>query len=155
MSDFIEKQIELKAPQSRVWQALTDYRQFGAWFRVELEGPFIEGKTTRGRNSSCGNEKMIMEFSVRKIEAESFFSYTWHPYAVRTDVDYSKEPSTLVEFRLAPKAGGTLLSVRESGFDAIPAHRRDEAFRMHESGLAAQLGNIEIYVTSHSEALRA
>ena len=31
-NDRIEKQIELKAPVSRVWRALTDYREFGEWF---------------------------------------------------------------------------------------------------------------------------
>jgi uncharacterized protein YndB with AHSA1/START domain len=39
MSNSIEKQIELKAPLSRVWRALTDYREFGEWFRVKLDGP--------------------------------------------------------------------------------------------------------------------
>jgi uncharacterized protein YndB with AHSA1/START domain len=152
MSDFIEKQIELNAPVSRVWQALTDYRQFGTWFRVDLDGPFVAGKVTRGRNTTCGYENFLMEFTVRKIEPQTFFAYTWHPYAIQPDVDYSGETPTLVEFRLAPHAGGTLLSVRESGFDAIPEHRRAEAFRMHESGWAAQLANIEKHVTGHSEA---
>jgi uncharacterized protein YndB with AHSA1/START domain len=156
MSDFIKKQIELKAPVSRVWHALTDYRQFGAWFRVNLEGPFTEGRVTRGRNTYPGVENFLMEFFVEKIEPQSFFAYKWHPYAIQPEVDYSQETPTLVEFRLEPIAGGTLLSVRESGFDAIPAARRDEAFRKHESGWSWQLGNIETYVTSNSETtLRA
>ncbi len=39
----VEKQIELKAPVARVWRALTDYREFGEWFRVKLDGPFVPG----------------------------------------------------------------------------------------------------------------
>ena len=152
MADFIEKQIELKAPVSRVWRALTDYREFGAWFRVDLEGPFVAGQITHGRNTYSGYENLVMEFAVQRIEPESYFAYTWHPFPVEAGIDYSRETPTLVEFRLAPKAGGTLLSVRESGFDAIPDYRRAEAFRMHESGWAGQLANIEKHVTGHSEA---
>ena len=39
MDNRIEKRVELKAPVSRVWRALTDYREFGEWFRVRLESP--------------------------------------------------------------------------------------------------------------------
>jgi uncharacterized protein YndB with AHSA1/START domain len=39
MNDLIEKQIELKAPVSRVWRALTDHHEFGEWFRVKIDGP--------------------------------------------------------------------------------------------------------------------
>ena len=49
MSNVIEKQIELKAPVSRVWRALTDHNEFGEWFRVKLENPFVPGQVSRGR----------------------------------------------------------------------------------------------------------
>ena len=39
MNDRIEKRIELKAPLSRVWRALTDYREFGQWFGAKLDAP--------------------------------------------------------------------------------------------------------------------
>ena len=48
MTDRIEKTIELKAPVSRVWKALTDHHEFGKWFKVRLEGPFVPGKVSRG-----------------------------------------------------------------------------------------------------------
>ncbi|MBV9509159.1 MAG: vanillate O-demethylase oxidoreductase VanB, partial [Caulobacteraceae bacterium] len=37
MTDRIEKTIELRAPLERVWRAIIDHEQFGAWFRVALE----------------------------------------------------------------------------------------------------------------------
>ena len=147
MNDRIEKQIELKAPVSRVWRALTDYQQFGEWFQVKIEAPFAPGETARGKLTFPGYEGKAFEFVVQKIEPESYFSYTWHPYAVDPNVDYSKEEPTLVEFRLAPTAGGTLLTVTESGFDKVPAHRRDEAMRMNDGGWAQQVQNIGRYVT--------
>jgi len=143
----IEKSITLNAPVARVWKALTDHREFGQWFRVNLEGPFVPGKITRGRITYPGYEHIVMEVVVQKIEPESLFSFHWHPYAVDPKVDYSKETPTLVEFKLQKAGAGTLLRVIESGFDAIPAIRRDEAFRMNDGGWTEQLKNIEKHVT--------
>jgi uncharacterized protein YndB with AHSA1/START domain len=145
-NDRIEKQIELKAPVSRVWRALTDYREFGEWFQVKLEGPFVAGKVSRGQLTFPGYEHLQMEVVVQRIEPERFFSYTWHPYAIDPKVDYSKETPTLVEFTLEKSAKGTLLMVTESGFDKIPSARRLEAFRMNDNGWGQQLTNIESYV---------
>ena len=142
MSDRIEKTIELKAPISRVWRALTDYQEFGQWFRCRLEGPFVPGHVARGRITYPGYEHLRWEVVVQKMEPERLFSFTWHPYAVDPDEDYSKEPSTLVEFTLEKTATGTLLRIVESGFDQLPGKRRDEAFRMNERGWSAQIENI-------------
>jgi uncharacterized protein YndB with AHSA1/START domain len=145
-NDRIEKQIELAAPVSRVWRALTDYREFGEWFRVKLEGPFVVGQVSGGYITWPGYEHLRMEVVVQKIEPEGYFSYTWHPYAIDPKVDYSKETPTLVEFTLEKTRKGTLLKVIESGFDKIPAERRQEAFRMNDNGWAQQLKNIESHV---------
>ena len=145
-TDRIVKRIELKAPVTRVWRALTDHKEFGQWFRVKLESPFVPGKTTRGNILYPGYEHLVMEVVVQKMEKERLFSYTWHPYAVDPKADYSKEKPTLVEFRLEKAGGGTLLTVTESGFDSVPAARRDEAFRMNSGGWAEQIKNIEAHV---------
>lgn len=145
-TDRIEKQIELKAPPARVWRALTDHREFGQWFRVDLTGPFEPGKTTRGQITHHGYEHLQFEVIVQEMRPEVLFSFLWHPYAVDPAVDYSTEPHTRVEFRLEKAGGGTLLTVTESGFDKIPSGRRHEAFRMNEGGWAAQMKNIEAHV---------
>jgi len=152
MSDRIEKRIEIDAPVSRVWRAITDHVEFGEWFRVKLEGPFVAGRVSRGRITYPGYEHVRWEAVVQRIEPERLFSFTWHPYAIDPKVDYSSEPPTLVEFRLEPTAGGkgTLLVVTESGFDKIPAGRRNEAFRMNEGGWGQQVKNVEEYVTKTS-----
>ena len=142
-TDRIEKQILLHAPQPRVWRALTDAEEFGAWFRVKLEGPFVPGGLTKGKLTYPGYEHLTMEVEVERMEAEALFSFRWHPYAIDPKVDYSGEPSTLVEFRLEAAEGGTLLKVVESGFDQLPANRREEAFRMNDRGWAQQLGNLQ------------
>lgn len=150
MSNSIEKQIELKAPPSRVWRALTDYREFGEWFRVKLDGPFVTGEVSRGHITYPGYEHVRWEARVVRMEPETLFSFTWHPYAVDPATDYSEETPTLVEFRLQEIPGGTLLRVIESGFDKIPAGRRMEAFRMNDGGWEEQIKNIENHVGANA-----
>ena len=149
MDQRIEKRIELKAPVSRVWRVLTDYDEFGQWFGVKLTSVFVPGRISRGHITYPGYEHVIMEVVVQKMEPDRLFSFTWHPYAIDPKIDYSKEPQTLVEFRLEKTAaGGTLLSVTETGFENLPAHRRPDAFRMNDSGWAEQMKNIERHVAS-------
>ncbi len=146
-SDRIEKKILLRAPRARVWRALTDTTEFGAWFHVRLEGPFTIGESVKGKLTYPGYEHMTMEVTVERMDAEQLFSYRWHPYAVDPKVDYSSEPTTLVEFHLEETADGTLLTVVESDFDRIPAHRRAEAYRMNSQGWSIQLENILRHVS--------
>ena len=150
MNDRIEKRIELKAPVARVWRALTDHREFGEWFRVKLDGPFVPGQVSRGQMTYPGYEHLKWEATVEKMEPEKLFSFTWHPYAVDSKADYSNEPPTLVEFTLQKTANGTLLTVTESGFDKIPSGRRLEAFRMNDGGWSEQMKNVEKHVTQGS-----
>jgi uncharacterized protein YndB with AHSA1/START domain len=89
---------------------------------------------------------VVWHATVQKIEPKHYFSFTWHPYAVDPAVDYSRETPTLVEFRLEKMGEGTRLTVTESGFDKVPAHRRAEAFRMNDGGWAEQIKNILSYV---------
>lgn len=150
MDNRIEKRIELKASVSRVWHALTDYRAFGEWFQVKLDGPFVAGQISRGHITYPGYEHLKWEAIVQSIEPEHLFSFTWHPYAVDANVDYSKETPTLVEFRLEKTAGGTLLLITESGFDKIPSDRRLEAFRRNDGGWTEQVKNIEAYLAQRA-----
>src|SRR5580704_2124856 len=119
MDNRIEKRIELKAPVSRVWRALTDYREFGEWFRVKVDEPFVAGQVSRGHITYPGYEHVKWEAMVQNMEPESLFSFTWHPYAVDPNFDYSQESPTLVEFKLEKIPGGTLLLLTESGFDEV------------------------------------
>jgi uncharacterized protein YndB with AHSA1/START domain len=151
MTERIEKQIEIKAPVRRVWRAITDYREFGDWFRVKLEGPFVVGQLSRGQITYPGYEHLRWEAMVEKMEPERLFSFTW-PHARSLDsenysADYSKSPKTLVEFRLEETANGTLLTLTESGFGQIPPDWRSEAFRRNDGGWTEQMKNIESYAT--------
>ena len=84
--------------------------------------------------------------TVERIEPERYFSFRWIPYGIDAEADPDNEPTTLVEFRLEAAGDGTLLTIVESGFDRVPVHRRERAFRMNERGWSAQSENLRKYV---------
>ncbi|WP_102960959.1 SRPBCC family protein [Mangrovicella endophytica] len=145
MSDSIEKMVDLRAPVERVWRAITDHVEFGTWFRVKLDGPFVLGERTTGRITYPGYEGIAWAATVEAMEPMRLFAFRWaHPE--RFDAPRDDDPTTLVEFRLSEVAGGTRLVIVESGFDAIPPERRREAMRNNEGGWREQLGNIRVHV---------
>ena len=151
-SDRIEKQLVLHAPRSRVWRAISNAEEFGTWFRLKLEGAFVAGSTVRGKLTYPGYEHLTVEMDIVQIDPERYFAYRWHPYAIDPTIDYTSEPTTLVEFLLKETEGGTHLTIVESGFDRIPVLRRAEAFRMNDQGWAEQTRNLEHHVTAMATA---
>jgi uncharacterized protein YndB with AHSA1/START domain len=166
-TDKIEKKLLLRAPIARVWRAIADSQEFGRWFGFTLEGDFEPGKRMKGAFNGSLDEAAVMEHqrsvgvepskvklpgpdavfcTIERIEPERYFSFRWIPYGIDAEADPEHEPTTLVEFRLEATAEGTQLTVTESGFDRVPAHRRARAFRMNEGGWAAQTENIKRYV---------
>ncbi len=147
-TDRIEKTLILHAPQSRVWQALVNADQFGAWFGMALQGQFVPNAQIRGNLTNPEYTHLTIDMRVEEIVPEHFFSYRWHPFAIEPEVDYGNEPMTLVAFHLTPVGNDTQLTITESGFDQIPAERRATAFRMNNNGWSEQLTNLERYVTT-------
>lgn len=156
-SDRIEKTVLLRAPRDRVWRALSDSKQFGSWFGVAFDGPFVAGERVTGRivptkvdpevaKAQEPYSGMAFELTVDRIEPMRLFSFRWHPFAIEAGVDYSREPTTLVVFELAEVPGGTKLDLTESGFEGIPLERRANAFTSNEQGWAAQMTLIEKYL---------
>jgi uncharacterized protein YndB with AHSA1/START domain len=149
IADRIEKQIEIAAPVSRVWRALTNHNEFGDWFRVKLDTPFQVGAESHGQITSPGYEHVTFRAVVQQIDPEQYFAFTWHPYSVDPNTDYSEETPTLIEFHLEKTPTGTLLKVSESGFSDIPDARRKEAFLRNSEGWTQQVKNIEEYVVQN------
>jgi uncharacterized protein YndB with AHSA1/START domain len=155
--DRIEKKITLRAPVSRVWRAISDAREFGTWFGVEFEGPFVAGARLTGRITPTKVDPEVaklqephtgkaFEVAVDRIEPERHFSFRWLPFEVEPGVDSWRELATLVVFELAEVRGGTLLTISESGFDRIPLERRAQAFTQNEGGWEHQLRLVEKYL---------
>ena len=145
MTDRIEKSTTLKAPIAEVWDAITDHEKFGTWFKVRLYQPFVEGEVTKGHITYPGYEHFEWESITRAIRPQTYFAFTWY----HDDIDLPAGEgrlSTLVEFRLEPADGGTHLTIIESGFDAFPAGKGDEAWRRNEGGWTEQISNIQAFV---------
>lgn len=166
-TDSIEKRVILRAPVSRVWRAIANAEEFGRWFGFRLDGEFAPGRRMRGTFDGQFDEAAIIAHqkslgitpsklrqpesnaafcTIERMEPERYLSFRWIPYGIDAEADPDNEPTTLVEFRLEPVAEGTQLTIVESGFDRVPAHRRERAFRMNEGGWAAQAENLQKYV---------
>jgi uncharacterized protein YndB with AHSA1/START domain len=147
-TDRIQKKVLLRAPQGKVWHAVSDAQEFGTWFRLRLDGDFVPGKTVYGVLTDMPQYAHLrFEMRVDAVEPQRLFSFRWHPAAIDKDVDYSKEPMTLVTFELAPaEEGTTWLTITESGFESIPPHRRLSAFLMNDEGWTIQSERITTYV---------
>jgi len=156
-TDKIEKKVVLRAPRERVWNAISDAKQFGTWFGVEFEGPFVAGQRITGRMTPTKVDPavarmqepyagMAFDYTVDRIEPMRLFSFRWHPFAIDPNVDYSHEPTTLVVFELEEVAGGTQLTITETGFDKIPLERRAKAFAANDGGWTKQAELIKKYV---------
>ena len=148
MVEHIRKTVDLKAPIERVWRALSDPAQFGAWFRVKIDTPFVAGEYARGHMTYPGYEHIAWEVRIVAMEQPTLFSFTWHPYAIDPNIDYSGETPTLVEFHLKSIDGGTHLTITETGFENVPPHRMPDALRMNDNGWATQAQNIKAHVES-------
>ena len=154
--DRIVKRVVLRAPRERVWQAISDSRAFGTWFGVAFEGPFVAGSVVKGKivptkvdaevaRSQEPYTGMACNLTVERVEPERLFSFRWHPGA-DPNIDEATAPTTLVEFELEPVAGGTQLTITESGFERIPLERRAKAFADNEGGWEAQTTLIAKYL---------
>lgn len=148
-SDRVERSVQIDAPRSRVWRALSNAEEFGGWFGVNLKGQaFAPGRRVQGPITIPGYEHVTFDVIIERVEPEQLLSYRWHPYAIDPAVDYSKEERTLVAFTLKDAGQGTLLTVVESGFDKVPPDRRMEALRMNTGGWEGQLRNVQRHVAA-------
>jgi uncharacterized protein YndB with AHSA1/START domain len=156
-TDRIEKEVVLKAPLERVWRAISDAEEFGQWFGVRLDGPFVPGASVTGVITPTTVDDDVAKaqepyagqadtWQVVAVEPKRRLAFRWHPYAVESGADYSREPTTLVEFTLDEVADGVKLRIVESGFDAIPAERRVSAFEANSEGWAAQTELVRKYL---------
>jgi uncharacterized protein YndB with AHSA1/START domain len=142
----IERRVLIRAPRAKVWRALTEKGEFARWFGVEMTGTFqpgarVEMKSTH--ETECKGD--VTWVDVQEMTPERVFSWRWHPGVTDPNLDYSREPTTLVEFRLEDAEGGTLVTVTETGFDRISLARRAGVFAQNEAGWTHQMNSLESY----------
>ena len=164
-TDRIEKRVVLRVPLERVWRAISDAEEFGRWFGVRFDGPFVAGKSVTATITPTLVDDEVAKlqephtgttstWQIVAVEPQRRFAYRWHPFAVDAGVGYGREPTTLVEFTLSETADGVLLTIVESGFDAIPAPRRAASFEANSQGWAKQVELVEKYLARAANASR-
>ena len=142
----IEKVVDLAAPVARVWQAITDHTEFGAWFRVRLDNPFKVGESTTGQVTYPGYEHMKWVSFTERMDHERLFAFSWHPSDMDPETNYDKDAKVMVEFHLEPTETGTRLTIIESGFQQFPELKRLEVLRSNTEGWDIQAKNIARHV---------
>ena len=155
MNDRIEKTATLKAPISKVWNAISDSAAFGKWFGMTIDGPFVEGQTVMGAIAKTQVDDEIAKYQepyvgmpcelrIERVVPLKLLAFRWHPGA---DPEIGPDaPMTLVTFELEEVPEGTRLTVTESGFDALPLERRAKVFAENEGGWQAQLSLVAKYL---------
>ena len=158
-SDRIEKDAVLDAPLERVWQAVSDAGKFGEWFGVAFDSAFDAGREVTGRITPTRVDREVAKlqephagkpfrFRIESIDPPRRIAFAWHPFAIDPKADYSSEPMTHIVFALEEEAQGTRVTITETGFDAIPASRREQAYAANEDGWTHQLKLLEKFVVT-------
>jgi uncharacterized protein YndB with AHSA1/START domain len=157
-NDQIEREVVLRAPLERVWRAISDADEFGLWFGVRFDEPFVAGTSVTGVITPTTVDEDVARaqaphagksdtWQIVSVEPQRRLAFRWHPYAVESGTEYSQDPTTLVEFTLTETNDGVLLRIVESGFDNIPTERRASALEQNAEGWAAQTELVRKYLT--------
>jgi uncharacterized protein YndB with AHSA1/START domain len=146
----IDRTIDIKASPHRVWRALTDVSELASWFQVTIEGDIAQGSEVW--MTSVHPQHAGMRWPVRIVELTPprRMVWQWHPGEIDPARDYAHDPQTTVTFTLEPSAGGTRLSVAETGFDALSLERRAKAYADNTQGWTEVL----VWLQKHVEAAR-
>ena len=135
----IERKRLIRAPLARVWNAIADAKQLGEWFRLKVNGEFRPGVRVDVVSTYPGHEGTEFFLDIVEVKPQTIFSFRWQ--------HDSDEPMTLVTFQLEPAEEGTMLTITESGFDAISLAKRKTFHERNSEGWSLQIDNIERYVT--------
>src|SRR3954452_9623196 len=140
--DRIERTLELSHSPEKVWQALTTAEGLGTWFGNSAEVDLrIGGIATLSWTS--GDTATL---TIERLEEPHVFGYTWHINGLPAE-----DPRrTYVEFTLSPAAGGTTLTMVESGFAQLPDEQYKTAFGGNNTGWDSELGELVTYLDDRS-----
>ena len=150
----------LRAPLDRVWRAISDSQEFGRWFGVRVDGPFVAGTSVTATITGTTVDDKVAEMQRPHVGATGKLADRRGGTAAPIRLSLAsvrgrtrrrlrtRNPSTLVEFTLSEAPDGVLLRIVESGFDAIPEARRAIAFEANSEGWAMQTELVRKYLSS-------
>jgi uncharacterized protein YndB with AHSA1/START domain len=151
-ADSVEREILIGASPEVVWRVITEPEHISRWFsdEAEVDGRAgAEGTLTWRPGGRGGAREHDLIVPIRVVDAEPFrrFSFRWsHPEGTVPD----ESNSALVEFSLVEEAGGTRLTVLESGIGAVTHDEEGKAryLESHTHCWETHLGEMLDYVAS-------
>ena len=142
MQDIIERTVHIPVEIEKVWEALTSADGIGRWFGDQADIDLRPGGEARFGWTDYGASSHAI---IVDVDRPTRFSYRWAATGVeRAD----SGPSTLVEFSLEIKDGGTSVHVRESGFALLPPEIVEESLRENTSGWKAEMQDLVDYLAA-------
>ncbi|MEM7003693.1 MAG: SRPBCC family protein [Pseudomonadota bacterium] len=145
LENSIVRSVDIKAPISKVWDAIADHKKFGAWFKCVVDEPFVEGGVCTCRSTYHEHEELVWQKRIKRIQPETYFAYEWSAGDTGADMFDPEAPRTLVEFTLTATDAGTRLEIHESGFAELPEDMALRAFRLNNGGWDSQVNNIQAF----------
>jgi uncharacterized protein YndB with AHSA1/START domain len=146
--DRIERELMLRHPVERVWQALTTAEGLAGWFGSAAEIDLRPGGRLWMRWESLDVEA---EATVTVVEPPHRFGYRWGIDGLLPDDPHRND----VVFTLSPTADGTRLRVVESGFDQVVEDVGRAAHKDNSEGWDSELADLVAYLDSAGDGATA
>jgi uncharacterized protein YndB with AHSA1/START domain len=115
MKDAIVKEVTIKAPAERVFEALTDPGQRVQWWGMEgrfqathMESDLRPGGAWSMRGTGMGGRPFLVRGEYRAIERPRLIEFTWL-------ADWDNLAQSMVRFDLEEKEGVTIVRLTHSG----------------------------------------
>ena len=143
MQDAIRREIAIKAPREKVYEAIADPKQITNWFPEAVEGSLEVGERPIFDFGEHGRNQVYIEAA----QPHEYFAYRWIPGSEHFLGDVLTMPHTLVEFRLHESEGTTTVTLVESGFASLPPEMMEECFKQNTRGWEYMLGRLESWFT--------
>lgn len=139
MQDSLTREITVKAPKERVYNAIADPKQMTSWFPDAIE----EGTLTVGERPFLRFGNFRTRIYVEAANPFDYFAYRWVPGGIANNGDVLEVPHTLVEFFIKEVADGTKVVLKESGFASLPADVAQTSFDMVSDGWSEMMVRLE------------
>jgi len=139
IQDTIQRELVLRAPRKRVFEAIADPKQIVNWFPTGVEGTLKKGERSVFDFADFGK----VAIHVVASDPYDYFAYRWVPSVGASTEDPLKQANTLVEFRLEEIADGTKLTLKESGFASLPKDVIEKSLSDNNEGWDFMLARLE------------
>jgi len=139
MQDSIQREIAIKAPKEKVYNAIADPSQIISWFPEAIDGSLDVGERPVFDFGEYGKNQIYVEAA----QPHEYFAFRWVPGGNHVLGDVLTMPHTLVEFRIAESEGVTTVTMVESGFSSLPAEIAEKNLQQNTSGWEYMLGRLE------------